>query len=201
MTSPTAGSSATTEPTPTPEATPEAQAPPFELPEPEERARRSPTRGVALRSHGRDWLLASRPFAPELARVRDRLFDEATAERKVDPVLLYNAAGALLVENYDLTAREAGIVVGGADPKALVDAVADALLGPADLPASWSDWVLSALVANGIDPAAVPHALLPYVLRQLVATGRAVPADRFVHSLEHVRKKADFLKLRPGPRR
>jgi hypothetical protein len=43
-------------------------------------------------------------------------------------------------------------------------------------------WATSALLANGLDPATIPVAMMPDVLAQLEASGRCVHRSKFIDS-------------------
>lgn len=61
--------------------------------------------------------------------------------------------------------------------------------------------MLTSLAANGLSPATVPHHLLRGVLDQLVMTGRAVPAAKFVSSTEAAVRRRSILDIAGGAAR
>jgi hypothetical protein len=158
------------------------KAPPPPIPTPEERRRRPDISGVAVTLHGGgEWLLAraSLVTTPGFRLIRDRLFDEWALSGKLDVAVIRAAALCLLVANYDLAHDEAAALVLTTDPGAFGDAVLDATVNVDPPGRRWTDWALSVLYANGIEPAKVPGDALLGTLNQLILTGRAVPPQEW----------------------
>ena len=108
----------------------------------------------------------------------------------------------LLQANYRLEPDEAVAIILAADTKDLVEAVLASIFAHDrgdDATRTYTNWARSSLLANGIDPAKIPVADLPHVLRQLVATGRAMPRGEFIASESFARARADLLS--GGPER
>lgn len=160
-------------------------------PDPEARKRPSTVRGTPVRLGGSEWLLAD--FVPALGQVWDDLYDSNVLQGRYEAVDVQRAAVRLLWANYDLSADEAVGLVLGADPATLVGAVEAALFGEARPHRTYSDWALSALLANGLGPKRVPPESLRDVLDQLVAVGRAVPPESFVTTLQYARERREIL--------
>jgi hypothetical protein len=161
--------------------------------------RRGAPRGVpVVLSDGRTWLLARPGLAPVLADVRDRLYDDLTVARRVRMGDVVQAAWVLLSANYDLADDDLERLLTGAGDRALVDAVLDAVFGPEAPRRTYTTWALSALAANGIDPAKVAPELVPDVLAQLVATGRACPEADYVDSARAAAKRTRLLDMAGG---
>lgn len=148
---------------------------------PEERARGAAA-GTPVEVGGEVWHFAA--HVTPLAEVWGRLYDANLLAGRYDPDDVLLAALKLLTPNYDLTLDEAVAVVRAADPAALVRAVEEALFGPEERHRTYPGWVASSLWSNGVDPASVPPEHLRDVLDQLVLTGRAVPASKFVSAAE-----------------
>lgn len=177
-----------------------------DAPEPELRARDDIAGTAVALADGRDWLLADGGLLNRLDDIRDRIFDDAARRDRVRMVDVVAAATVLLTTNYRLSGEEAFALVATApegeaaaeDYKGrLTRAVMRALFG-ADAPRgeptrTYTAWAASQLLANGIDPAAVPGPLRGFVLETLVATGRAVAVDGFC---EAPRARAEFDMLR-----
>lgn len=148
---------------------------------PEIRALREAAGVPAALSDGREWLLADGGLCNELDGLRDRLDDDARLTGQVELSDVREAALALLLANYELTGPEAVGLVLGADPQALTDATSAAMFGDASRK-TYTSWAASALLANGLDPAAVPGHLRAHVLAHLEAAGRCVPRSKFIDS-------------------
>jgi hypothetical protein len=146
-------------------------------------------RGTPVEVCGAVWLFAD--YVPKLEPVWGRLFDQNQLAGRYDLGDLNSAAVRLLYANYDLTPGEAADLTLAAPAARLAKAVEAALFGPAEAHRTYTDWALGALYANGLDPASVPACRLRDVLDQLVATGRAVPAARWVSSAEYAAARAE----------
>lgn len=154
------------------------------------RARRdNPADVPIVLSDGRTWRLARPGVAPVLAEVRDRIYDDVTYRKRASMVDVLQAAWVMLVANYELADGEIERLLTGVDDGRLVAAVLDSLFGHTNPNRTYSEWVLSAFHANGIDPAKVPPALIPEVMTQLVGTGRALPEDKFITSAKMAGKR------------
>jgi hypothetical protein len=139
---------------------------------------------------GATWLLREGGLLNPLDDLRDKIDDQARLAGSVPLDLVAEAALHLLLANYDLTAREAWRLLGGAIDQDLADAVFVALFGERDGKRGYTSWAASALYANGIDPASIPTSMLPHVLDQLERTRRCVPRDEFIASAEAGRRLA-----------
>lgn len=159
-------------------------------PDPEAR-KRPGARGTPVRLGGSDWLLAD--FVPALGQVWDDLYDSNVLEGRYEAADVQRAAVRLLWANYDLSADEAVGLALGADPGSLVGAVEAALFGESRPHRTYSDWAISSLLANGLDPKRVPPESLRDVLDQLVISGRAVAPDEFVTTLRYARERREIL--------
>lgn len=137
---------------------------------------------------GETWLLADGGLCNALDTLRDRLFDDSQLAEKVTFIDIADAAFYLASANYELEADEGSSLILGADRKILTDAVMIALFGPDDPQRTYTNWVASSFMANGIDPASVPVHLRALVLDQLVALKRAVPAGQFIDSVVAARR-------------
>jgi hypothetical protein len=164
---------------------------------PEARAKRG-ARGIpAVMGDGEEWLLFQDSLSPELDGYRDRLFDSSTLTKKVGMDDVREVAWFLLKLNYSLTGEEAASLVVNAGQKGLAEAVMDALLWPDGEHKTYTTWVRSSLLTNGLVPESIPPEILPSVLLQLVQTGRAVPADEFISSAVAAGKRRKLMdKLR-----
>jgi hypothetical protein len=136
----------------------------------------------AVLGDGLTWLLAEGGLNNSLDPVRDRLWDDSALSGKVDVGEVQEAAWVLLMANYELAPEEAADLIDGADPAALTDAVVAAMFGPEPGHRTYTEWATSALMANGLDPARVPTAMMPAVLKQLVDCRRCVPATEWIDS-------------------
>lgn len=154
------------------------------------RTQRKPgARGTAVEIAGRAWLLAD--YVPMISPVWGRLFDQNLIRGQYEICDLHSAAIQLLYVNYDLSPEDAADLILTAETALLVRAV-EAALFIDDRPVFWDQWALSALAANGIKPEDVPAGLLQLVLHQLVKTGRAVPPQDVVDSIQAVVARAPF---------
>jgi hypothetical protein len=130
---------------------------------------------------GEEWLLADGGLCNELDDLRDHLDDEARLTGEASSAEVNEAAFVLLRANYELSGPEAAGLILGADGQRLSDAVGAALFGAAGR-RTYTLWAASALLANGLDPATIPGPMRRHVLDHLVASGRAIPATKFIDS-------------------
>lgn len=164
---------------------------PDEAPDPAARKRPGAVRGTPVILGGSEWLLAD--FVPALGRVWDDLYDSNVLEGRYEAADVQRAAVRILWANYDLSADEAVGLVLGADPGSLVGAVEAALFGEARPHRTYSDWAISSLLANGLDPKRVPPESLRDVLDQLVISGRAVAPEEFVTTILYAKERREIL--------
>ena len=158
-------------------------------------------RGVPITlGDGKEWILPLRRLGPDMAEARDEVADFVFLRRKVDDAVatrLYGMAMCLITRAYELSPAEAAVLLLGADQADLFCAVTTALAMPPDDDRStrrtYSDWLRSGLLANGLVPERIPEADLPFVVKHLVATGRMVPADAFVSSAISSKIRSDLL--------
>lgn len=160
--------------------------------EPRDRAK-GKIKGVPVELAGREWLLPETIIGRAFDAIRDRLFDDSTLTGQVDRWMIRIAAATLLGINYQLSKAEAAALLDTADDAKLTKATMDALMGPDDALRSFSSWARSALLANGLDPRAIPAEDLNFVLFQLVATGRAVTLDGYCHASIAVAERRELL--------
>jgi hypothetical protein len=169
------------------------------LPDPAERRRMPNPQGVpVVLGGGRTWVLAHGALAHALLAQADAIFDSLMLTRSISLGPATVVAWKLLVANYHLTDEEAQILLAGASDEDLADAAADALFGVQPPRRTWSTWALSALYANGIDPAAVPPFLVHEVLHQLVQTGRAMGQSDYIDSAAAAQQRAALYAKIPG---
>ena len=134
-------------------------------------------------SDGQTWLLAPAGVAPILSELRDGLYDDSVLYQKVPYTAILQAAWVCLLANYNLTDAElSGLLTGLSDEQeqALATATMNAIFGSGQSLRTYTDWAVSALYANGLNPANIPASTIPHVLNQLVRTGRAVPESDWV---------------------
>jgi len=131
---------------------------------------------------GKTWLLASGWSRPEIGPSRDRIFDRSALDGQVLMVDIQEAAWWMLRANHDMTDVEAVLLVAGADQDALILAVEAAMFGLAAPRRTYTEWAMTALLANGLDPDMIPAALVDGVLEQLVLSGRCARRDQFISS-------------------
>lgn len=147
--------------------------------------------GVTL-SDGKEWILPTAITAAALTEIRDRLYDEIAYSGSVPVLEIKAAAWILLRSHHGLSQEQAAELLALPETRELTQAVCQALIdGPPTR--TYTNWVRSALLANGLDPTRIPANDVPHVLAQLVATGRAAPADEFVTSAAYERKRARLL--------
>lgn len=161
---------------------------------PENRRKKGRPPGVpVVLSDGQTWQLPYPGLHPVLNDVRDRMFNEVTWSRRASAEDVSLVAWMLLLEDYRLTQDEAALLVVVTKDKAqqLLDGVIDAMFGPSlsDGSVEYTDWATSAFVSNGLNPELIPPHLHQPVLGHLVASGRAVAADRMVGSAIANRKR------------
>jgi len=151
-------------------------------PTPESRALEGAAGVPVVLGDGATWLLADGGLRNALDPIRDRMDDAARLSGQVDMTDVGEAAWLMLAGNYDLARDQLAALILGADHGALAKAVMEALFGPEAPRRTYTAWAASALIASGIDPAAVPGDLRPHVLAQLVGTGRAIPLESYIES-------------------
>jgi hypothetical protein len=153
--------------------------------EPSLRAQSPDIEGMPIALGGATWLLALPGLDPRMTPLRDRLYDRRETTRSAGGLDILEAAWLMLSANYVVTPEEAAGLLRGADKQALCDAVMDGFFSPADEgKRTYTDWVMSTLLANSVDPTLVPARLLPYVLEQLVFRGDAMPQEEFISSAQ-----------------
>jgi hypothetical protein len=59
--------------------------------------------------------------------------------------------------------------------------------------ATFTEWALSARLANNIEPSSVPPYLMPMVLEHLTRTGRALPENMMINVSVGMRKRHQIL--------
>jgi hypothetical protein len=166
---------------------------------PEARAK-GDVRGVpVVLGDGAEWTLAWGTIDPGLDAYRDRLYDGMVIRGQVPADDVRAVAWSLLRANYHLTGDEAAWLVVFAPAQGVADAVMDALVGKPTDHLTYSQWVRSALAANGIDPRSVDPEILPLVLRQLVQAGRALAPEKVISSLEYAHMMRGFRGMMGGP--
>jgi hypothetical protein len=139
--------------------------------------------GLPYEIGGRVWILPD--FVPEFADVWNAVYDANLLAGSYDRGDL-RACGLRLIEaNYALPLDDILTVVWSCDPRELVPAVEVALFGPEKTRRTWTSWARSSLLAAGLRPNEIHPADLRDVLAQLVATGRAVPAEKWISSAEY----------------
>ena len=170
--------------------------------DPETRSRDCTAGTPATLADGAEWLLADGGLGNDLDEARDRMFDQVILTGQVEADDVRRVALVLLLANYDLELEEAVSLVAGVGADSLARPVFEALFGPKDGPASYSDWAASALWANGIDPDAHPSRMRRLILRHLVASGRAIPSEDFCDATTAADQRSGLLarvaKARPA---
>lgn len=143
---------------------------------------------ATLTIDGHRWGLPDGRLMRSLDDVRDRIFDESVTRGSVAMEHVRVAAFVLLSTAYDLQPDAICNLLAHVDDQPLADAVMEALFGPARC-YNYTEWVVSALRANGLGPASVPADELDAVLRQLVLSGRAAEPEAFISSAAHAAKR------------
>ena len=156
-----------------------------------------PTPGTPIKLGEHEWRLAD--YVPEPGPVWDRLYDANLLSGQYTHGDLALAALRLLVAAYELTLDEAVAIVAEFPIAEAVVAVERALLGPVEIHRTWSDWVSSALAANGLAFDGVPPGRLDDVLTQLVATGRAMAPSAFISSTQAAAQRGKLLAMMGRP--
>lgn len=132
----------------------------------------------------------------EVSLLQDELYDAIAYEGKFRREALFRAFEAAIRINYDLTPSETALLFWSVDPDhrepaangghfqfSLIQAVLGAIL-PSESQAdvTYSDWLHSTLLINGIKPEDIPPERLPAVLGHLIMLGKAVAPDEIVSS-------------------
>ena len=176
---------------------------PFPLPEPEPATAdrqlpdaaaslRPDARGTAVEIIGQSWTFADYP--PDLSPVWDSLYDLAVISGEYDTGDLRVAALRLLLACHDLPTDDALGLVWLANPNDLAAAVSNAMTGAAR-PNTWTSWLRASCLANGLNPDRIPGPDLLDVVDTLVATGRAIPADKWISTAVGASGRAAILAL------
>jgi hypothetical protein len=185
---------------PSPAAQPEPEAEDLYPCTPEVRRRPDLPPGVpVVLADGREWTLPFSGLNPVLTGLRDRLYDQMVVRGTVPMSDVRLVAWMSLLEDYRLSEAEAAalVVVDGEEAcRKLVDAVITGVFGFDDegCGATYTEWALSALLANNIDPSSVPPYLLPMVLEHLTRTGRALPENKMINAAVGMRQRRSLLK-------
>ena len=153
--------------------------------------------GLPYEIAGHTWLLPD--FVPTFAAVWDAIFDQNALSGQYDPGDLRACAVRLILTNYTITPDDAVDIVWACDLSELVPPVETALFGPEKVHRTWSSWVESSLIANGLDPSRIPASAVRDVLEQLVHTGRAVPAEKWVSSAEYRAFRSSLDEIEQAP--
>lgn len=180
-----------------------------EYPDPRMRIRPDPTgTTVVTLADGNPWLLADGGLGNILDPVRDRLFEGARLNGQVTMGDVFEAAGELLLANYELDRAEIaslvmGLGLGEEDRKTLHEGltkdVMAAMFG-AEGGCGYTEWATASLYAAGIHPASVPTPARNSVLSILVKTRRTIPVDEFVTALAQANAFSELRALaRPVP--
>jgi hypothetical protein len=161
----------------------------------EESTRRKPgAAGVPIRlSDGHEWLFAIPQFClnrkslttPAIDLELDELFESSTLEGNVSLRSIFSACRLLLLENYLLTDLEIANLLSLAsadEAKNLADATMGILFGVQARERSYSDWIRTSLLANGIGMVAITSDQVSDVMNLLVATKRTIPAQQFINA-------------------
>lgn len=149
------------------------------------------TKGIPLKVAGMTWILPDGRLLKSLDQTRDAMFDEIVIRSEVDVEQCRLAAMVLLSTRYDLDLEEMVAICVQADNQQLADAVTTALFGEPQR-YTYTEWLVSALRSNGLDPEKIPADELDGVMRQLVLTGRAASKDDFVTSAVHAAKRREL---------
>ena len=158
-------------------------------------ARQRPdARGTPVEVDGETWLFAD--YVPDFDEVWDELFDRAHLAGAFDLEQLARAGVRLLyATGYDLTPEVVAAVVCRAPVEQLKAAVEVALFGPERIHRTYADWVLGVFDSNGLDLMRIPPERRRHALDMLVMTGRAVPAAKFVSSVEAAVYRQNMLSM------
>jgi hypothetical protein len=160
---------------------------------PEDRARNGADGTAVLLGDNQHWLIPSSVHATFLNGHRDRMYEQMLSRGSVAMTDIHAVAWTLLNVNYALTPEEAFTLIRSTDNSALTDAVCNSLLGEDDPVRSYSNWVRSSLLCNGIKPEDISPADLPHVLHQLVNTSRAQPIEEYTHIARALEKRRGLL--------
>jgi hypothetical protein len=146
---------------------------------------------------GKEWLLADGGLGNMLDEVRDNMFHDMATRQSVANNDVAWAAWVLLSTNYRLALDEGKRLIHGADMEVLTPAVCESLFGrPRDINSlGYTSWARATLDANGIDPAGLTATRRRDVLQYLVAIGRAIPADKYIASIESSRALEEFRRI------
>jgi hypothetical protein len=172
---------------------------------PDARAKKGAYGTPIVLADGNAWLLADGGLLNDLDGLRDEIDDSARLVGTVPMLTIYEAAAQLLDANYLLSRLDLWSLLSRPEDEAeakvvdqrIADAVFLALYGEKPEASrtladrrTYTQWVASALLANGIDPTGIPTSLLPHVLEHLEATRRCVPREQFIESAEAGAKMA-----------
>ena len=147
---------------------------------PKERARDNIT-GLGITCQGHEWLLPYAQTAKALDTTRDRMYQAIMTIHKVSLRDVWSTAWVLLNWNYRLTPKESSALVYAFNQTELIDAVILTTIGTdTRFEVGYSQWLRSALYANGLDPEKVPGEYLGEVIQHLLSTNRIAPASEMV---------------------
>ncbi len=149
---------------------------------------------------GRIWKLARAGLAGSAIELRDDLFDTLAAEEHATREDTICAVHWGLIHNYDVSTEEVWELIGDREgyrldgvyrvedqgPLKPIDAIIAAMVPTAEIcEFRYTDWLRASLIANGLDPAAIPPDDIPGVILTLIGTGRALPPERMIASARH----------------
>lgn len=167
------------------------------FPDPLSRRRSPDIRGRSLNlPNGQTWLVADTGISPLVTEIRDRLHVDRTLKGQV-PLADLKTVGLLgLLHNYDLTEEEAGRIILACDRTELAETIGESLFSAtAPFRRTYTLWIETGLLANGLKPWEIPDGRLAGVVFQLVRTGRMLPIEEFVEADEAVAARSKLLSV------
>jgi hypothetical protein len=168
-----------------------------------EHERRKPgARGSLITlTDGQQWLLANPTYhpgaegltQPPVDEPLDRIFESAVLNENLALSDLWEVAGKLLKANYELSSEEVSHLIGlftEPEGRAFARDVVGALFGSDRGEKTFTRWVRTSLIANGLSQAEIHAEDLMDVLAILVATNRTIPLSRFADACRQADERA-----------
>ena len=104
------------------------------------------------------------------------------------------ALDMLMHANPTLALNDACAIILTADPKHITAIVEQAIFGAKYHEKTFSQWITSAMLANGLDPTTIPRSQWNNVVEHLLYAKRCIPPEEFITSMVSRKAQNDLLR-------
>ena len=150
---------------------------------------------------GATWMIPRSLTSTKLNAERDEIADAYWNGRGVRDTTFQGVTLALMLSAYNANPEELAPLIAEADQGNLLTAVKIAIVGNypnQDVIHTHSEWIMSGLFANGINPKTVPSNLIEGIVKHLVETGRMAQPWGFITSAYGMRKRGEAIGMITG---